>query len=68
MELDCRFPPSEPAAVSSASPHVVEWIRQGLDVPVLIKFGSYAPRVHPSYEGEYPSPVETIAVRFLCLN
>ncbi|XP_037547995.1 protein turtle homolog A, partial [Nematolebias whitei] len=35
----------------SASPHVVEWIRQGLDVPVLIKFGSYAPRVHPSYEG-----------------
>ncbi|XP_028318187.1 protein turtle homolog A-like isoform X2 [Gouania willdenowi] len=36
---------------SFTSPHVVEWIQQGLDVPVLIKFGSYAPRVHPRYEG-----------------
>ncbi|XP_075312629.1 protein turtle homolog A, partial [Odontesthes bonariensis] len=38
-------------AVSTASLHVVEWIRQGFDIPVLIKFGSYAPRVHPHYEG-----------------
>uniref|UniRef100_A0A3Q3GDV9 Immunoglobulin superfamily, member 9a n=1 Tax=Kryptolebias marmoratus TaxID=37003 RepID=A0A3Q3GDV9_KRYMA len=51
VELDCRFLPSEAAAVPSASQHVVEWIRQGFDVPVLIKFGSYAPRVHPNYEG-----------------
>ncbi|XP_036385893.1 protein turtle homolog A-like [Megalops cyprinoides] len=31
--------------------HVVEWVRLDFDVPVLIKFGVYAPRVHPSYEG-----------------
>uniref|UniRef100_A0AAR2K438 Immunoglobulin superfamily, member 9a n=1 Tax=Pygocentrus nattereri TaxID=42514 RepID=A0AAR2K438_PYGNA len=40
-----------PAEGSSAPLHVVEWVRQGYDIPVLIKFGSYAPRVHPSYEG-----------------
>ncbi|XP_054875106.1 protein turtle homolog A isoform X2 [Amphiprion ocellaris] len=51
VELECSFPPSGPAAASSASLHVVEWVRQGLDIPVLIKFGSYAPRVHPQYEG-----------------
>ncbi|XP_053706380.1 protein turtle homolog A isoform X2 [Synchiropus splendidus] len=31
--------------------HVVEWVREGLDNPVLMKFGSHAPRVHPKYEG-----------------
>ncbi|XP_056259558.1 protein turtle homolog A [Seriola aureovittata] len=51
VELECSFPPSDPAAASSASLHVVEWVRQGLDIPVLIKFGSYVPRVHPQYEG-----------------
>ncbi|CAJ1071293.1 protein turtle homolog A [Xyrichtys novacula] len=52
VELECSFPPSGPAAVSPASLHVVEWVRQGLDIPVLIKFGSYVPpRVHPKYEG-----------------
>lgn len=51
VELECSFPPSQQGAVSSAAPHVVEWVRQGLDIPVLIKFGSYAPRVHPQYEG-----------------
>lgn len=52
VELECSFPPSDPGAVASASLHVVEWVRQGLEIPVLIKFGSYAPRVHPQYEGE----------------
>ncbi|XP_044190144.1 protein turtle homolog A [Thunnus albacares] len=51
VELECSFPASDPAAVSSAPLHVVEWVRQGLDIPVLIKFGSYVPRVHPQYEG-----------------
>ncbi|XP_029299870.1 protein turtle homolog A [Cottoperca gobio] len=51
VELECSFPPSKPAAVSSASLHVVEWVRQGLDIPVLIKFGSYSLRLHPQYEG-----------------
>ncbi|GLD66265.1 protein turtle homolog A-like protein, partial [Lates japonicus] len=51
VELECSFPPLDPAAVSSASLHVVEWVRQGLDIPVLIKFGLYVPRVHPQYEG-----------------
>ena len=55
VELECSFPLSDPAAVSSASLHVVEWVRQGLDIPVLIKFGSYVPRVHPQYEGEHLS-------------
>ncbi|XP_069370001.1 protein turtle homolog A isoform X2 [Paralichthys olivaceus] len=62
VELQCRFPPSFPAAVSSASLHVVEWVRQGLDIPVLIKFGSYAPRVHPQYEGRV-SLVRVTAMR-----
>ncbi|XP_034047884.1 protein turtle homolog A [Thalassophryne amazonica] len=51
VELECSFPATGSAAVSSPLPHVVEWVRQGLDIPVLIKFGSYAPRVHPEYEG-----------------
>ncbi|KAM9793857.1 protein turtle homolog A-like isoform 1-T3 [Syngnathus typhle] len=50
-ELTCSVGPSYSAVVSSGSLHVVEWVRQGLDVPVLMKFGSYAPRVHPQYEG-----------------
>ncbi|XP_068430302.1 protein turtle homolog A [Clinocottus analis] len=50
-ELECSFPTSEPSSVTSASLHVVEWVRRGLDIPVLIKFGSYAPRLHPQYEG-----------------
>ncbi|XP_072514304.1 protein turtle homolog B, partial [Salminus brasiliensis] len=47
--LKCSLAP--PAEGSSGPLHVVEWVRQGYDIPVLIKFGSYAPRVHPSYEG-----------------
>ncbi|XP_068506181.1 uncharacterized protein igsf9b isoform X2 [Syngnathus scovelli] len=31
--------------------HVVEWVRLGYSVPILIKFGVYAPRVHPNYKG-----------------
>ncbi|XP_073333454.1 protein turtle homolog A [Pagrus major] len=62
VELECSFPPSDPAAVSSASLHVVEWVRQGLEIPVLIKFGSYAPRVHPQYEGRV-SLVRVTALR-----
>ncbi|XP_056136078.1 protein turtle homolog A, partial [Lampris incognitus] len=31
--------------------HVVEWVRLGYSVPILIKFGVYVPRVHPSYKG-----------------
>uniref|UniRef100_A0A3B4BK78 Immunoglobulin superfamily, member 9a n=1 Tax=Periophthalmus magnuspinnatus TaxID=409849 RepID=A0A3B4BK78_9GOBI len=44
------FPPSRPA-LSSDSPYVVEWVRQGLDVPVLINYVHHHPRVHPEYEG-----------------
>lgn len=60
VELECSFPPPDPAAGSSAALHVVEWVRQGFDIPVLIKFGSYAPRVHPQYEGEHRSRQHTI--------
>ncbi|XP_037391687.1 protein turtle homolog A isoform X2 [Pygocentrus nattereri] len=31
--------------------HVVEWVRLGYNVPILIKFGGYTPRVHPNYKG-----------------
>ncbi|KAM8828577.1 protein turtle homolog A isoform 2-T2 [Spinachia spinachia] len=51
VELDCSFPLSEATSVTPASLHVVEWVRRGLDIPVLIKFGSYTPRLHPQYEG-----------------
>ncbi|XP_031433467.1 uncharacterized protein igsf9a isoform X2 [Clupea harengus] len=47
--LGCSLAPVD---VGAASPrHVVEWVRQGFDIPILIKFGTYAPRVHPDYEG-----------------
>ncbi|XP_072570036.1 uncharacterized protein [Paramormyrops kingsleyae] len=39
-------PPVDPTPL-----HVVEWLRQGYNVPILIKFGVHAPRVHPDYEG-----------------
>ncbi|XP_061657791.1 protein turtle homolog A [Syngnathoides biaculeatus] len=50
-ELTCSAHPSDSVEMSSGSPRMVEWVRQGLDIPVLIKFGSYAPHVHPQYEG-----------------
>ncbi|KAG7476355.1 hypothetical protein MATL_G00082010 [Megalops atlanticus] len=43
--------PSDSMAPPLFPQHVVEWVRLDFDVPVLIKFGVYAPRVHPSYEG-----------------
>lgn len=52
VELTCSVGPPYSADVSSGTLHVVEWVRQGLDIPVMIKFGSYPPRVHPQYEGE----------------
>lgn len=57
VELECTFPPPVPA---TASLHVVEWVRQGFDIPVLIKFGSYAPRVHPQFEGKHLSSGEVV--------
>ncbi|XP_028852567.1 protein turtle homolog A isoform X2 [Denticeps clupeoides] len=52
-ELGCSLtPPSEGATTPNLFPlHVVEWVRLGYNVPVLIKFGVYAPRVHPKYKG-----------------
>ncbi|XP_063065827.1 uncharacterized protein igsf9a [Engraulis encrasicolus] len=61
--LRCSLSPEEVEEVevgTAASPrggpggrggHVVEWVRQGLDIPILIQFGAYAPRLHPDYEG-----------------
>lgn len=54
VELDCNFPSFNPAD-APASLHVLEWVRQGFDVPVLIKFGTHEPRVHPKFEGELSS-------------
>ncbi|TRY60531.1 hypothetical protein DNTS_026950 [Danionella cerebrum] len=52
-ELACSLtPPSEGATTPNLFPlHVVEWVRLGFNVPILIKFGSYTPRVHPNYKG-----------------
>lgn len=54
-ELSCSL---NPTSKEGASPnlfplHVVEWVRLGYNVPVLIKFGVYAPRVHPNYKGKF---------------
>lgn len=61
VELECSFPPSDPA-VDSGSPYVVEWVRQGLDIPVLISYGPFPSRVHPQYEGRV-SLVRVTALR-----
>lgn len=53
-ELSCSLTPtSREASTPTLFPlHVVEWVRLGYNVPVLIKFGVYAPRVHPNYKGK----------------
>ncbi|XP_029296495.1 protein turtle homolog A [Cottoperca gobio] len=52
-ELSCNLSPtSKEATTPNLFPlHVVEWVRLGYNVPILIKFGVYAPRVHPNYKG-----------------
>ncbi|XP_041642463.1 protein turtle homolog A isoform X2 [Cheilinus undulatus] len=52
-ELGCSLTPTtKEATTPNLFPlHVVEWVRLGFNVPVLIKFGVYAPRVHPNYRG-----------------
>uniref|UniRef100_A0A3Q3IF92 Immunoglobulin superfamily, member 9b n=1 Tax=Monopterus albus TaxID=43700 RepID=A0A3Q3IF92_MONAL len=52
-ELGCSLSPTsrEPAVPNLFPLHVVEWVRLGYSVPILIKFGVYAPRVHPNYKG-----------------
>ncbi|XP_041956251.1 uncharacterized protein igsf9b [Alosa sapidissima] len=52
-ELSCSLTStSQGASTPNLVPlHVVEWVRLGYNVPVLIKFGVYTPRVHPSYRG-----------------
>lgn len=50
VELDCALPPPLPSS-SSSSPFVLEWVRHGLDVPVLISYVPYPAHVHPQYEG-----------------
>ncbi|KAJ0057339.1 hypothetical protein NL108_004922 [Boleophthalmus pectinirostris] len=63
VELECVPPPSRPA-LSSGSPYVVEWVRQGLDMPVLISYVPYPsrPHPHPQYEGRV-SLVRVTALR-----
>ncbi|KAF7199923.1 uncharacterized protein igsf9b isoform X1 [Nothobranchius furzeri] len=52
-ELGCNLTPaSKEVTTPNLFPlHVVEWVRLGYNVPILIKFGVYAPRVHPNYKG-----------------
>lgn len=58
-ELSCSLTPSaKEATTPNLFPlHVVEWVRLGYNVPILIKFGVYAPRVHPHYKGKKYSDV-----------
>lgn len=53
-ELSCSLNPTSKEGTSpNLFPlHVVEWVRLGFSVPILIKFGVYAPRVHPNYKGK----------------
>lgn len=62
VELDCNFPSFNPAD-APASLHVLEWVREGFEVAVLIKFGPHEPRVHPKYEGELSSTLLQHTVR-----
>lgn len=57
-ELGCSLTPlSTGVTTPNLFPlHVVEWVRLGYNVPILIKFGVYAPRVHPNYKGESSCP------------
>lgn len=48
--LTCSLPALDDG--SSARQHVIEWVRQGYDIPILIQFGVHDPRVHPNYDGE----------------
>lgn len=54
VELSCNLaPPSKDVTAPRLFPlHVVEWVRLGFNIPILIKFGVYAPRVHPNYKGK----------------
>lgn len=58
-ELACTLTPdSKEGTTPNLFPlHVVEWVRLGYNVPILIKFGVYAPRVHPNYKGKSYSDV-----------
>ncbi|XP_073686216.1 protein turtle homolog A isoform X2 [Garra rufa] len=47
--LTCSLPGLDEG--SSARQHVIEWVRQGYDIPILIQFGVHDPRVHPNYDG-----------------
>uniref|UniRef100_A0A8C1ARX6 Immunoglobulin superfamily, member 9a n=1 Tax=Cyprinus carpio carpio TaxID=630221 RepID=A0A8C1ARX6_CYPCA len=47
--LTCSLPALDEG--SSAPQHVIEWVRQGYDIPILIQFGVHDPRVHPNYDG-----------------
>ncbi|MFT7819161.1 uncharacterized protein LOC108923574 isoform X1 [Arapaima gigas] len=50
-ELECgALLPFDPAPAGPAPPLVVEWLRKGYSIPVLIQFGVHAPRAHPDYE------------------
>lgn len=59
VELGCSLThASKEATTPNLFPlHVVEWVRLGYNVPILIKFGVYAPRVHPNYKGKSYSDV-----------
>ncbi len=48
--LTCSLPAQDEG--SSAPQHVIEWVRQDYDIPILIQFGVHDPRVHPNYDGE----------------
>ncbi|KAL4660443.1 hypothetical protein GN956_G1335 [Arapaima gigas] len=51
-ELGCSLTPPLSGVTPRLFPlHVVEWVRLGYNVPILIKFGVYTPRVHPDYRG-----------------
>lgn len=64
-ELECSLTPtSKEATTPNIFPlHVVEWVRLGYSVPILIKFGVYAPRVHPNYKGKFYSNVSRYTLR-----
>ncbi|XP_056109232.1 protein turtle homolog A isoform X1 [Rhinichthys klamathensis goyatoka] len=47
--LTCSLP--APDKGSTAPQHVIEWVRQDYDIPILMHFGVNNLRVHPNYDG-----------------
>ncbi|XP_067289830.1 protein turtle homolog A [Pseudorasbora parva] len=64
--LTCSLP--DPDKGSTAPQHVIEWVRQGYDIPILMHFGVNNLRVHPNYDGRVSLRGTSLQIRGLLLE